>query len=515
MDKRRQRILPYIDDSLVLRVALPRRATSSFWHTGASGMPCPPEPDTLNPQTLFDAQHQRSRHATPPSLAERHDRLARVVRLLDEHTTALTNAVQADFGIRGGRLTEIADLFVLRAMLGDLRRHLARWSRPQRVRTPLYLMPGRGHIQRQPLGVVGVIGPWNYPLQLTLGPAATALAAGNRVMLKPSEITPRTSALLAELVARHFAPDEFTVVQGGADVAAEFAALPFDHLFFTGSTAVGRKVAEAAARNLTPTTLELGGKSPCIVDASCTDLEGVALKIAHGKLLNGGQTCIAPDYVLLPRGREAVFTQAYRAAVARLFPQLQGNPDYAAIITERHQARLQDLLDEARAGGAQVEDVGPPDGEGEGAATRQLRPSLVFGATPAMRLLQEEIFGPILPVLPCDDAPQAIAHINAAPRPLALYWFGTDSAARDAVLRGTVSGGVTVNDTLIHITHERLPFGGVGDSGLGAYHGETGFLRFTHQKAVFVQSRWAAGQLLYPPYGARFDRMMGWIRKLL
>ena len=318
MDKRRQRILPYIDDSLVLRVALPRRATSSFWHTGASGMPCPPEPDTLNPQTLFDAQHQRSRHATPPSLAERHDRLARVVRLLDEHTTALTNAVQADFGIRGGRLTEIADLFVLRVMLGDLRRHLARWSRPQRVRTPLYLMPGRGHIQRQPLGVVGVIGPWNYPLQLTLGPAATALAAGNRVMLKPSEITPRTSALLAELVARHFAPDEFTVVQGGADVAAEFAALPFDHLFFTGSTAVGRKVAEAAARNLTPTTLELGGKSPCIVDASCTDLEGVALKIAHGKLLNGGQTCIAPDYVLLPRGREAAFTQAYRAAVARL-----------------------------------------------------------------------------------------------------------------------------------------------------------------------------------------------------
>ena len=233
---------------MTLRAARLNGAARSFWHTGASGMPCPPEPDTLNPQTLFDAQHQRSRHATPPSLAERHDRLARVVRLLDEHTTALTNAVQADFGIRGARLTEIADLFVLRGMLGDLRRNVARWSRPQRVRTPLYLMPGRGHIQRQPLGVVGVIGPWNYPLQLTLGPAATALAAGNRVMLKPSEITPRTSALLAELVARHFAPDEFTVVQGGADVAAEFAALPFDHLFFTGSTAVGRKVAEAAAR---------------------------------------------------------------------------------------------------------------------------------------------------------------------------------------------------------------------------------------------------------------------------
>ena len=497
---------------MALRAARLNGAARSFWHTGASGTPCPPEPDTLNPQTLFDAQHQRSRHATPPSVAERHDRLARVARLLDEHTTALTDAVQADFGIRGARLTEIADLFVLRGMLGDLRRHLARWSRPQRVRTPLYLMPGRGHIQRQPLGVVGVIGPWNYPLQLTLGPAATALAAGNRVMLKPSEITPRTSALLAELVAKHFAPDEFTVVQGGADVAAEFAALPFDHLFFTGSTTVGRKVAEAAARNLTPTTLELGGKSPCIVDASCTDLEGVALKIAHGKLLNGGQTCIAPDYLLLPRGREAEFSAAYRAAVARLFPRLEGNPDYAAIVTERHQARLQALLDEARAGGAQVEDVGPPAGEGR---ARQLRPVLVFGAQPSMRLLQEEIFGPILPVLPCDTPDQAVAHINAQPRPLALYWFGTDTAARDQVLRRTVSGGVTVNDTLMHITHDGLPFGGVGDSGLGAYHGETGFLRFTHQKAVFVQSRWAMGQLLYPPYGARFDRMMGWIRKLL
>ena len=523
MDKRRQRILPYIDDSLVLRVALPRRATSSFWHTGASGMPCPPEPDTLNPQTLFDAQHQRSRHATPPSLAERHDRLARVVRLLDEHTTALTNAVQADFGIRGGRLTEIADLFVLRAMLGDLRRHLARWSRPQRVRTPLYLMPGRGHIQRQPLGVVGVIGPWNYPLQLTLGPAATALAAGNRVMLKPSEITPRTSALLAELVARHFAPDEFTVVQGGADVAAEFAALPFDHLFFTGSTAVGRKVAEAAARNLTPTTLELGGKSPCIVDASCTDLEGVALKIAHGKLLNGGQTCIAPDYLLLPRGREAEFSQAYQAAVARLFPSIEGNPDYASIITPRHYARLRTMLQQAQTQGAEVHTIDPASGKpvaatvgtlGDG-ASRQMLPSLVFGATPAMALMQEEIFGPILPVISYERLDDAVAHINAGPRPLALYWFGRSDAVRDDVLRRTVSGGVTVNDTLMHIAHDNLPFGGVGDSGWGAYHGEQGFLRFCHQKAVLVQSRWAMGSLFYPPYGARFDKIMGLLRRWL
>ena len=467
---------------------------------------------------LFDAAHRASRAAVAVPLAERRDRLARVQRLLDEHTPTLSAAIDADFSVRGERLTEIADLFVLHSLLGELRRNLVRWSRPQRVRTPLFLLPGRGHIQRQPLGVVGIIGPWNYPLQLTLGPAATALAAGNRVMLKPSEITPRTSALLAELVARYFAPDEFTVVQGGADVAAAFAALPFDHLFFTGSTAVGRQVAESAARNLTPTTLELGGKSPCIVDASCTDLAGAALKIAHGKLLNGGQTCIAPDYLLLPRGREAGFTAAYRVAVARFFPRIEGNPDYAAIVNDRHLARLQTLLDEARAGGARLEDVGPPAAHtpdaGEGAA-RQLRPTLVFGATPTMRLLQQEIFGPILPVLPCDSAAEAIAHINAGPRPLALYWFGNDTAARDAVLHGTVSGGVSVNDTLMHITHDRLPFGGVGDSGWGAYHGETGFLRFTHQKAVFTQSHLAMGQVLYPPYGPRFQRMMGAIRKLL
>jgi len=467
-------------------------------------------------QDLFQAQRTRSRSTEPPSLAERRDRLARLARLLDERQAELSGAVQADFGIRGRRLTEISDLFLLRAMLGDLRRNLARWSRPRRVRTPLYLMPGRGHIKRQPLGVVGIIGPWNYPLQLTLGPAAAALAAGNRVMLKPSEITPHTSALLAQLVAAYFAPDEFTVVQGGAEVAAEFAALPFDHLFFTGSTAVGRKVAEAAARNLTPTTLELGGKSPCIVDASCTDLEGAALKIAHGKLLNGGQTCIAPDYLLLPRGREQAFAQAYRAAVAQLFPRIDGNPDYAAIVTERHHARLQALLDEARAAGATVEDVAAPVTSGtDGDALRQMPPTLVFGATPQLRLMQEEIFGPILPVLPCDCAQDAVAHINAGERPLALYWFGDDHAAREAVLRGSVSGGVTVNDTLLHIAHDGLPFGGVGESGLGAYHGETGFLRFTHQKSVFVQSRWAAGRLLYPPYGTRFDRVMAFIRRLL
>lgn len=467
-------------------------------------------PPDLALSTLFDAQHHASRAQIDVPRAVRLDRLARLQALIDEHGAALAAAVQADFGLRGPLLTELADFFVLRAELAQLRRRLRRWMKPQRVSTPLYLRPARAHIQRQPLGVVGIIGPWNYPIQLTLGPAAAAMAAGNRVMIKPSELTPHTSALLAELLHARFAADECVVVQGGPDVAHAFASLPFDHLFFTGSTAVGRKVAAAAAPNLTPVTLELGGKSPCIVDASA-DLEAVALQIAHGKLLNGGQTCIAPDYVLLPRGREADFEQAMRVAVQRLFPTLAGNPDYAAILTNRHLQRLHSLVDEARANGARVVALTPaPPADGP----RQMAPTLVFHPAPGVRLMQEEIFGPVLPVLPCDGADEAVAFINARPRPLALYWFGQDAAARDQVLAQTVSGGVTVNDTLMHIAHEHLPFGGVGESGQGAYHGETGFRRFTHEKAVFVQSRWSQGQLFYPPYGPRLQRLLGLLRRL-
>ncbi len=468
-------------------------------------------PDAIRLRPLFDAQYAASRAHVDVPIALRRERLQRIRALLDDHGPALAQAVKDDFGVRSEQLTEVADIFVLRALLSHTLRHLARWMKPQRVRTPIYLLPARAWLQRQPLGVVGVISPWNYPLQLSIGPLITALAAGNRVMLKPSELTPRTSALLAGLLHKAFSADEVCVVQGDGELAAAFAALPFDHLFFTGSTAVGRKVAQAAAANLTPTTLELGGKSPCIVDASC-NLEDAAVKIAHGKLLNAGQTCIAPDYVLLPRGREAAFADAYARAVARLFPTIAGNGDYAAIISERHHERLQALVAEAVDGGARVQSAAPDAGN---AAQRQMAPVLVFDPPPASRLMREEIFGPVLPVLPCDTAEQAIEHINAHPRPLALYWFGTDTAARDRVLAATVSGGVTVNDTLMHIAHENLPFGGVGDSGWGSYHGEAGFLRLSQQKPVLNQSRWARGDLFYPPYGKRFAQVMGLVRRLL
>ncbi|MGV8804184.1 MAG: aldehyde dehydrogenase family protein [Polaromonas sp.] len=464
---------------------------------------------------LFDAQHRASRAHPVVPLALRRERLLKIQALLEMHGAALAAAVQADFGVRSPQLTEVADFFVLRTLLAGALKNLPRWMKPVKVRTPLYLQPSRAWLQRQPLGVVGVISPWNYPLQLALGPVITALAAGNRVMLKPSELTPKTSALLAALLGQAFAPDEVCVVQGDAAVAADFAALAFDHLFFTGSTAVGRKVAAAAAANLTPTTLELGGKSPCIIDVSC-DLSQAALKIAHGKLLNAGQTCIAPDYVLLPRGREAEFGKAFARAVKQLFPVMEGNPDYAAIINPHHQERLQALLAQAQGAGARLQVVG---GEGlakAGAgASRQMAPVLVFDVPADARLLNEEIFGPILPVLAYDSLDEAIEYVNARPRPLALYWFGSDAARRDEVLERTVSGGVTVNDTLMHIAHPALPFGGVGDSGWGAYHGEAGFLRLTQQKPVLLQSRWARGDLFYPPYGKRLERVLGLVKRII
>ncbi|MBP8186948.1 MAG: coniferyl aldehyde dehydrogenase [Comamonas sp.] len=476
------------------------------------------QPFTL--QQLFDLQHQASRQQVDVPALVRKERLLRIQKILHEHGTTLAAAVQADFGVRSPQLTEMADLMVLRTMLSHTLRNLNQWMRPQRVWTPVHLLPGTGRIEHQPLGVVGIISPWNYPLQLALGPAIAAIAAGNRVMLKPSELTPHTSAQLAHVIGQFFAPEEFCVIQGDTQVASHFSGLPFDHLVFTGSTAVGRKVAMAAAQHLTPTTLELGGKSPCIISNDC-DLETAALRIAHGKLLNAGQTCIAPDYLLLPRGQEQAFEQAFRKAVAQLFPTLSGNPDYAAIINQKHFNRLRNLAQQAEAEGAQVQwlesaaqlSSSAAPGWGD-AVQRQMTPALVWNVHSGMAIMQEEIFGPLLPVITYDRLDDVIHAINVGERPLALYWFGNDDKLRDSVLRRTVSGGVTVNDTLMHVAHDNLPFGGVGPSGWGAYHGKHGFLRFSHQKSVFLQAKWSPASWLYPPYGAKFQRIMTLIKRL-
>lgn len=445
-----------------------------------------------------------------PPYAARIDRLRRLEAMLSRLAAPMAEAVSADFGHRPAQVTRLADIMPVQLAIRHARHHLRGWMKPRRAATPLVYRPGRSFVMRQPLGVVGVVSPWNYPGLLALAPVIAALAAGNRVLVKPSEIGPRFAALLREHVAQAFSADEMRVITGDAEVGRALVALPLDHLLFTGSTTVGRQVALAAAANLTPVTLELGGKSPAIVSASA-DLALAAERIAAGKLLNAGQTCVAPDYALVPRARLDDFVAALRRAARRLYPRVAGNADYTSIASDRHFARLLALLDDARAQGAQVL---PLHDEPLDAGGRRLAPAVVLGAGGRTRLMQEEIFGPILPLLPYDTVDEAIAHVNRGERPLALYWFGDDTAERDRVLRQTLAGGVTVNDTLFHFVIESLPCGGVGASGIGAYHGEWGFRRFSKETGVFVQGRFAGGWLLYPPYGKRFERVIDWVRRL-
>jgi coniferyl-aldehyde dehydrogenase len=462
--------------------------------------------------SAFLAQQQAYARERHPSLAQRLERLERLRQLLSEHEDALADAISADFGHRSRHETVIAEVFIVRAAITHARRHLRRWMARRRVATAFHSLPAASWVQPQPLGVVGIVSPWNYPLQLALAPAVEALAAGNRVMIKPSELTPRFSDLLAELIGRRFAADECTVITGDAETAKAFVSLPFDHLLFTGSTAVGRQVALAAANHLTPVTLELGGKSPTIINPDA-DLQDAARKIAAGKLLNAGQTCIAPDYVLVPAELRDAFVDAYTAAARRLYPSLAGNPDYTSIVNERHLARLQGLLDEAQARGARLMPTHAEDATQ--ASARKMTPTVLLDVQDDMRVMQEEIFGPLLPVLAVRDLDAAIDYVNAHARPLALYWFGRSPADRDRVLQQTLSGGVTVNDTLLHVAQDNLPFGGVGPSGQGAYHGRAGFDRLSHLRPVFSQSRFAGTRLLQPPYGALAERVLSLLKRLV
>jgi coniferyl-aldehyde dehydrogenase len=432
---------------------------------------------------------------------------------LHAHETELVQAVSDDYGGRAPEETLLLELFPLYEAIRHARRHLRRWMRRRRVRGTWALLPGRAFVMYQPLGVVGVVGAWNYQLLLTLGPVVDAIAAGNHVLLKPSEVTPRSAALIARIVAERFAPGYLAVITGGPETAAAFSALPFDHLVFTGSTRVGHLVMRAASEHLTPVTLELGGKSPAIVHESFP-MDVAVRRIMVGKLYNAGQTCIAPDYLLVPAGREAE-VEAIATRVAReLYPTLADNPDYTRIVTQAHLDRLRGAVGEAEARGARVvrvapaHEVVPPD-------DRLLAPTLVFGAPDDCALMQEEIFGPVLPVVPYRTLDEAIAHVNARPRPLALYYFDHDGARVSEVLGRTVSGGVTINDVLLHVAQPNLPFGGVGASGMGHYHGFDGFAQLSKKKGVMVQGRLSPlGLLFHPPYGARTRRLIRLVLRL-
>jgi coniferyl-aldehyde dehydrogenase len=445
-----------------------------------------------------------------PGLATRKLNLKRLADMLSKNGDAICVAIGQDFSTRPRQETELAELHIVQTEIAHLLRSLRKWMSPRRVSTSLTWLPGTSMMFPQPKGVVGIVSPWNYPVQLALAPLAAALAAGNRVFLKPSEQTPHTAELLAKLIGQTFPADLVEVAIGDAQVAANFVALPFDHLFFTGSTWVGRQVAVAAAQNLTPVTLELGGKCPAIIDRSA-NIKLAAERIVHGKLLNAGQTCVAPDYVLVDQSILAAFCDAAREAARRFYPSNSAARDLSGVLGEQRRDRLETMCDEAKAKGATIM---PLLDNGTTLSPQHVMPRLAIEPPRDCQLMREEIFGPIVPVLPVASADAAIAFVRGRDHPLALYWFGSDDSTFQKVARQTHAGGVTVNGTIWHIVQDNLPFGGVGVSGMGAYHGHTGFRLFSHDKPVFRERRLSGAALLRPPFGKLFDLTLNLVGRI-
>ena len=463
-----------------------------------------PGTTALELDTLLHDQKAAWLREPYPSWETRAAHLKALRRMLLEHRDALAAAMHADFGNRSKAEVLLTEFLLAKQEIDAALRHGKRWMKPQRRNVNKWLLPAHARVVPQPLGVVGIIAPWNYPVLLAVGPLISALAAGNRAMLKMSELTPRTAALFEQLIAQTFARDHVAVVNGDAELAAAFSALPFDHLLFTGSTKIGYDVMRAAASNLTPVTLELGGKSPAIIGPDARF--GYAVEsIMLGKTINAGQTCVAPDYVLVPRGKEAAFIERARACVAKLYPDFARNRDFTSIISARHFERLQRLADEAQDAGAQLHPLTDAQVDPQ---TRRFAPLAVTNAPVHTTLMQEEIFGPLLPLVPYDTLDEAIAWINVRPRPLSLYLYDDNPATVERVTRDTIAGGMAVNETLLHLACENLPFGGVGASGMGAYHGHDGFVTFSQMKPVFTQARFNARGLMAPPYGKRVNALL-------
>ena len=458
---------------------------------------------------MLAAQRAAFTDELPVALDVRRDRLKRARALVADNAGRFCDALSEDFGHRSRDQSMFADIAGPLSAIDHALKKLAGWAKPEKrpVTFPLGLIGGRGRIEYQPKGVVGVIAPWNFPVNLVMSPIAGAFAAGNRVMAKTSEFTPATAALFDELVPTLFDATELAFVSGGPEVGKAFAALPFDHLLFTGATSIGRHILHAAADNLTPVTLELGGKSPAILGAGA-NLTQAAERIVMGKLLNAGQVCLAPDYVLTPAAQEAAIVASLKAAATSMYPSVLGNPDYTGIINDRHHQRLTDWIEDARAKGATVEVVNPANEDFAGSNSRKLPLHIVRDVTDDMMLMQEEIFGPVLPIVRYEGIDDAIGQVNRRDRPLGLYYFGSDKAERRRVLDRTISGGVTLDDVILHNAMEDLPFGGIGPSGMGAYHGLEGFRTFSHAKSVFRQSRLDVGKLagLKPPYGDKLRK---------
>ncbi|MDR3509354.1 MAG: coniferyl aldehyde dehydrogenase [Caulobacteraceae bacterium] len=448
------------------------------------------------------AAHLRDGEA---SAEKRIERLDRCIGLLVDNAKAFEDALNTDFGSRSREATAFTDIAASIGPLKHARDHLRKWMKPEKRKTSppiLALFGARAELRYQPKGVVGVISPWNFPVNLTFAPLAGILAAGNRALIKPSEYTPATSALMATLIGGAFSEEEIAVITGGPEIGQAFAGLAFDHLIFTGATGVARHVMRAAAENLVPLTLELGGKSPVVIGKSA-DMGVATARIMNGKTLNAGQICLAPDYVLTPRDSLEGFVAGAEGAVKKMFPTIKDNPDYTSIVAQRHYDRIMGYVDDARAKGARIVELKPAGEDLSQQEHRKIAPTLIIDPTDDMKVMQEEIFGPLLPVKTYSTVDEAIDYINEHDRPLGLYYFGDDEAERERVLTKTTSGGVTVNDVIFHVAQEDLPFGGVGPAGMGSYHGVDGFKEFSHRKSIYSQIKKDIGplQLMRPPYG--------------
>lgn len=439
-----------------------------------------------------------------PSLALRRSRLTALKSALLAHKQALCDALALDYGQRSDYDSLVADILPCVMQINYSLKRLKGWMRPARRHPGLLLAPARVEVHYQPLGVVGIMVPWNFPVMLSLGPLIGAIAAGNRAMIKLSEFTPHTNAALRTLLEAVFDDDEVVLIEGDAGLAAAFSTLPFDHLLFTGSTAVGRQVMAAAAPQLTPLTLELGGKSPCLI-APDMPLALAVERMIFGKSLNAGQICVAPDYVLLPRGQEQPFIEAYQAHFRRLYPKGLDSPDYGSIINGAQYERLTAWLAEAKQAGAEVHPCASPARDD---GTRRLVPHLLTEVPGHCQLMQQEIFGPLLPLVPYDSIEEAIAYVAARPRPLALYLMSLDPALQHRLIRETHAGGMAINECLFQVAADDAPFGGIGPSGMGHYHGHEGFLTFSKAKTVLRRGRFSTGSLIHPPYRRWYQRLM-------
>jgi len=478
-------------------------------HTSTQPQPVAEQDPFPQLQQTYTRLKKAFQQAPYPSLQARKAKLTALEHELQKRQGDIEDAIQADFGCRSRIETLMSETFICVSNIRYTRKKLKKWMRPQKRDVHMMFKPAKNYIMHQPKGVVGIIAPWNYPVQLSLVPLTTAVAAGNRVMLKPSEITPQSAELLREIVEAVFSEDEVAVATGGPEVGAAFSKLPFDHLLFTGSTQLGRIIMKAAAENLTPVTLELGGKSPALVHESFP-FEKAADRIATGKCFNAGQTCIAPDYTFVPAGREQQFVDALKAEIGKSYPTIKDNPDYTSIVNERHFDRIQALLEDAREKGAEVIEINPA-GEQLDRESGKIAPTVVLGVNDDMRIMQEEIFGPLMPVLSYNDLDEALQYIADHPRPLAFYYFDYDKDRVEQVMHRTIAGGVSINETLAHEAQEDMPFGGIGDSGIGAYHGLEGFETFSHKKPIFWQSRINGMGLVDAPYKPFVERMLRWM----